>query len=118
MVPVVVVFWAPLTRTVSVSLAEVTCCAWLAAASRACRGVSGVLAVLALLPPPDEQAASRISAAADRPAAAARRGTGRRCREGTAGRQLPGARDIRRKVAAGNASPRLPDHGRVQPWMA
>src|SRR5215468_1925110 len=68
MVPVVVVFWAPLTRTVSVSLAEVTCCAWLAAASRACRGVSGVLPGLAVPPPPDEQAASRISAAADRPA--------------------------------------------------
>jgi hypothetical protein len=66
MVPVVLVFWAPLPRTVRVSLAEVTCCAWLAAASRACRGVSGVLAVLAG-PPPDEQAASRISAAADRP---------------------------------------------------
>src|SRR6478735_2085363 len=52
MVPVVVVFWAPLPRTVRVSLAEATCYAWLAAASRACRGVSGVLAVLAG-PPPD-----------------------------------------------------------------
>src|SRR6476646_2316520 len=76
MAPAVAVFWAPLSQTVSVSLAEVTCCAWLAAAS-ACRGVSGVLAVLAG-PPPDEQAASRVSAAADRPTAAARRGTGRR----------------------------------------
>src|SRR6476646_10409731 len=77
MAPAVAVFWAPLSRTVSVSLAEVTCGAWLAAASSACRGVSGVLAVLAG-PPPDEQAASRVSAAADRPTAAARRGTGRR----------------------------------------
>src|SRR5262249_62193931 len=104
MVPVVAVFWVPLTRTVSVSLAEVTCCALLAAASRACRGVSWVLAVLAG-PPPDEQAASRISAAADRPpAAAARRVTGRRRRERSAGRQLPGGRNIGGKGAAGGAS--------------
>src|SRR5215467_5983528 len=97
MAPVVVVFWAPLSRTVSVSLAEVTFCAWLAAASRACRAVSEVLAVVAVVAgplPPDEQAARTISAAADRPAPAARPGTGRRGRGKTAGRQRPGARNI------------------------
>src|SRR2546421_9999773 len=105
MVPAVVAFWAPLSRTVSVSLAEVTFCAWLAAASRACRGVSGVLAVLAGPPPPDEQAATTISAAADTPAAAARRGTGRRRREGTAGRPPPGARNIGEREQAGTPPP-------------
>src|SRR5262249_38357883 len=98
MVPVVVVFWAPVTRTVSVSLAEVTCCAWLAAASRACRGVSGVLADPL---PPDEQAARRNSAAADRPAAAARRGTGPRRRARTAGRQRPDTRNIGEREEGG-----------------
>src|SRR4029077_13243547 len=102
MVPVVVVFWAPLPRTVRVSLAEVTCCAWLAAASRGCRGVSGVLGVLAG-PPPGEQAARRISAAADRPTAAARRWTGRR-RTRTAGRRRPDARNIGGKGAGEDAS--------------
>src|SRR5215471_3679758 len=63
---------------VTVSVAEVTLCAWIAAASIACPGVSGVLAGALLLagtlpldgtPPPDEQAVTRISAAADRPTA-------------------------------------------------
>src|SRR5690348_5239824 len=89
MVPVMVELEAPLSRTVSVSVAEVTCCVWAAAASSACRGANGVLADPPLLTdppplagrPPEEQAAARISAAADRPTVAARCRTGRRHRD-------------------------------------
>jgi hypothetical protein len=75
-VPVIVELEAPLVLTVSVSVAEVICCAWVAAASTACRGGRNVLAGLPPADvPPEEQAARRISVAADKPMAA-------RCRTG------------------------------------
>jgi hypothetical protein len=68
MVPVVVELEAPLTSTLSVSVTEVACCAWVAAASKACEGLNGGLAVL----PPAEQAARRMTATAERLTTAAR----------------------------------------------
>src|SRR5579859_5191429 len=81
MVPLVSSLCTPLALTFSVSMAEVTCCVEVAAATSACRGFSGLAADPLLLGDPlvaDPQAATTSSAAVERPAAAARRGTGRR----------------------------------------